>query len=55
MRKRRFFTPAGVELRYSSVWVFRRTQTVEMPSSVVLVCGMNLRRLGDVVVRAPGR
>ena len=47
--------PAGVEVRYSSLRVFRRTQTVEMPSSGVLVCGMNLRRLGEVIVRPPGR
>ena len=50
-----FMSPAGVEVRYSGLSVFHRTQTVEMPSSVVLVCGMDLRRLGDYIVQPPAR
>jgi hypothetical protein len=49
-----FGSPAGVEVRYRGLWVFRRTQTVEMPSDVVLVCGMDLRRLRNFIVRPPG-
>ena len=48
-----FSTPGGADVRYSSLLVFRRTETVEMPSDVVLVCGMDLRRLADFLVAPP--
>jgi hypothetical protein len=48
-----FLTPAGAEVRYRGLFVFRRTQTVEMPSDVVFVCGMDLRRLADSLVAPP--
>ena len=50
-----FSAPTGVELRYSGLSVFRRTQSVEMPYDVVLVCGMDLSRLGDYLVEPPYR
>ena len=51
-----FLSPAGAEVRYSSLFVFRRTEFLEMPSDVVLVCGMDLRGLGDYMIEpAPGR
>ncbi len=48
-----FLSPAGAEVRYSGLFVVGRTQTVEMPSDVVFVCGMDLRRLGDWIVQPP--